>query len=64
VLRNALQRELRSVEPGGQFKVSALCAAIRAVSLETSPIVISFWTEEGLKWNWVHGHGSPLVSAR
>jgi Zn-dependent peptidase ImmA (M78 family) len=36
-----------------QFKVSALCAAIRAVLLETSPIVISFWTEEGLRWSWV-----------
>jgi hypothetical protein len=37
----------------GEFNVSVLCAAIRAVSLETSPFVISFWTEEGLRWKWV-----------
>lgn len=36
-----------------QFHVSALCAAIRAVSLETEFQVLSFWTDEGLRWKWV-----------
>jgi IrrE N-terminal-like domain len=36
-----------------QFHVSVLCAAIRAVSLETESLVLSFWTDEGLRWKWV-----------
>ncbi len=36
-----------------QFRVSVLCAAIRAVSLETESFILSFWTHEGLRWKWV-----------
>jgi hypothetical protein len=31
----------------------ALCAAIRATSLQTEPVVLSYWTDQGLSWKWI-----------